>query len=152
MDCEPRREPHTGIIYTPPLFSDHVAVSLLLSNASLSKPLLDGKACADSLSLQAMPYKRQRRLQDMFAARPKSRVADSRPAGARVGAGVSQSLATAAVLNPAAGAVPTKRLGSTSEKRLALGTAAATVGATKQPTKKRKPGQQGIASFFSSKQ
>ena len=43
---EPDREPHTGIIYTPPLFSDHVAVSLLLSDASLAKPPSDGKACA----------------------------------------------------------------------------------------------------------
>ena len=154
----PDREPHTGIIYTPPLFSDHVAVSLLLSDASLTKPLINGKACTDSLSLQAMPYKRQKRIQDMFAApaQPKSRAVTVAPADDGANLVEPGGAVAAAVVVPlsVASAVAPKRQASTNDDsdRQVLHTAAGAARVIDHPpTKRRKPGQQGIASFFGPK-
>lgn len=104
-------------------------------------------AGTDSLSLQAMPYKRQRRLQDMFAApaRPKAAAAP-----ASVGAG---AVAAGTAPEPLAAAVAGKRLGGASDARpVAKAATVAAVATVDPPAKRRKPGQQGIAAFFNPKQ
>lgn len=64
FDC-----PHTGIIYTPPSYSDHVAVSLLLKSGWTqlhmpSKLVLDGK---DLGTKKAQPHKSQKSISSFFA-------------------------------------------------------------------------------------
>jgi hypothetical protein len=55
---------HTGIIYTPPSFSDHVAVSVLLEDSCCDRTLeLDEK---DSLTREAQPHKRQTSIDSFF--------------------------------------------------------------------------------------
>ena len=56
------RPPHTGIIYTPPTWSDHVAVSLLLTRVPVSTEKAPKKAAGD-----AQPHAR------VVASRPSSR-------------------------------------------------------------------------------
>jgi len=63
FDC-----PHTGIIYTPPSYSDHVAVSLLLKKdwRQLHMPLnliLDEK---DSATKKSQPHKSQKSISSFF--------------------------------------------------------------------------------------
>jgi len=63
FDC-----PHTGIIYTPPSYSDHVAVSLLLKEdwRQLHMPLkliLDEK---DSATKKSQPHKSQKSISSFF--------------------------------------------------------------------------------------
>ena len=104
-------------------------------------------AGSDSLSLQAMPYKRQRRLQDMFAApaRPKAAAAPAPILAGAVAAGTAPE--------PLAAAVAGKRLGGASDARpVAKAATVAAVATVDPPAKRRKPGQQGIAAFFNPKQ
>jgi exodeoxyribonuclease III len=62
--------PHTGMIYTPPSFSDHIAVSVLLDDA------IDEQCASCKLGLQAndtavreaQPHKRQQTIKDIFSA------------------------------------------------------------------------------------
>ena len=77
------------MIYTPPAFSDHIAVSLLLSDETVPRPSPEvGKAVVlrnDKATMSAMPYKKQRRLQDMFATGAAPRVASSSRSAAAAG-------------------------------------------------------------------
>jgi hypothetical protein len=61
-------EAHTGIIYTPPSYSDHVAVSLLLNKSwrstMLSSTLVLDSKCSDTKKSQ--PHKSQRSISSFF--------------------------------------------------------------------------------------
>ena len=76
--------PHTGMVYTPPKYSDHIGVSWLLSTpvAAASRALSSREK---SRTLKAQPHKQQPTIKDMFAARPKKK-AKIDPAGAAAGA------------------------------------------------------------------
>lgn len=58
------RPPHTGIIYTPPTWSDHVAVSLLLSHVPVSGVSPPKNAAGD-----AQPHAKVARITSFFAAK-----------------------------------------------------------------------------------
>lgn len=71
--------PHTGMIYTPPTYSDHIAVSLLMKNdfgSPLGQLTLDEK---DSATKKSQPHKKQRSIAAFFA--PSAKNASSEPAG-----------------------------------------------------------------------
>lgn len=104
-----------------------------------------------------MPYKRQKRIQDMFAApaRPKIRAVAATPAGGGANAmGPGEAMATTAEPKSVAmSAVTGKRQSGTKSDRRIVDAAVSVARATDPPpTKRRKPGQQGIASFFGPKQ
>eukprot|EP00510_Aplanochytrium_minuta_P009623 CAMPEP_0184058754 /NCGR_PEP_ID=MMETSP0956-20121227/9493_1 /TAXON_ID=627963 /ORGANISM="Aplanochytrium sp, Strain PBS07" /LENGTH=156 /DNA_ID=CAMNT_0026353895 /DNA_START=148 /DNA_END=618 /DNA_ORIENTATION=+ len=65
--------PHTGIVYTPPRLSDHVAVSLYLDDEN---PVLGGRAYMESCKLRfdtcketrlAQPHKKQPSIKSFFS-------------------------------------------------------------------------------------
>ena len=57
--------PHTGMIYTPPRYSDHIAISLLMKDKILQRNLvLDDKS---SSTRKAQPHKRQRLIASFFS-------------------------------------------------------------------------------------
>ena len=58
--------PHTGMIYTPPSFSDHIAVSLLLEDSCCAKDLVLNQS--DSATRKAQPHKAQKSIQSFFSA------------------------------------------------------------------------------------
>lgn len=58
-------EPHTGLIYTPPSFSDHIAISLLLDDECLTPSLALDKS--DSPTRTAQPHKSQKTIASFFA-------------------------------------------------------------------------------------
>jgi hypothetical protein len=67
---------HTGMIYTPPTYSDHIAISLLMNesfSASLGQLVLDEK---DSTTKKAQPHKKQRSIASFLCA-PASKVSSS---------------------------------------------------------------------------
>ena len=68
------RPPHTGIIYTPPTWSDHVAVSLLLTRVPVSTEKAPKKAAGD-----AQPHARVARITSFFAARAPGAAPARRP-------------------------------------------------------------------------
>lgn len=57
--------PHTGMIYTPPSFSDHIAISLLMDDSVLSRDL---QLQMDASTRKAQPHKLQRSIAACFAA------------------------------------------------------------------------------------
>uniref|UniRef100_A0A7S2R8E2 Endonuclease/exonuclease/phosphatase domain-containing protein n=1 Tax=Mucochytrium quahogii TaxID=96639 RepID=A0A7S2R8E2_9STRA len=57
--------PHTGIIYTPPKFSDHVAVSLHMKDEVFKETTLN-KSCTKTKLSQ--PHRKQRLIQEFFRA------------------------------------------------------------------------------------
>ncbi len=57
------RPPHTGIIYTPPDWSDHVAVSALLDLSTSEKLPLQ----ADAATRECQPHAKQKKIVDLFA-------------------------------------------------------------------------------------
>lgn len=59
-------EPHTGLIYTPPSFSDHIAISLLLDDECLTLSLALDKS--DSPTRKAQPHNSQKTIASYFAA------------------------------------------------------------------------------------
>lgn len=59
-------KPHTGLIYTPPSFSDHIAISLLLDNECLTPTLALDKA--DPCTRKAQPHRSQKTIASFFAA------------------------------------------------------------------------------------
>jgi len=64
--------PHTGMIYTPPTYSDHIAVSLKMNDNfsdSLGEMVLDEK---DSATRKSQPHKKQRSIAAFFAPAAKS--------------------------------------------------------------------------------
>ena len=60
------RPAHTGMIYTPPSYSDHIAVSLLIRNIAPLSDIKLSKACSDKRSRASQPFKRQQRLENFF--------------------------------------------------------------------------------------
>lgn len=61
-------EPHTGMIYTPPSFSDHIGVSVLLENSEEEGLLKrDLTLSGDKATVAAMPHKKQKTLSSFFA-------------------------------------------------------------------------------------
>lgn len=58
--------PHTGMIYTPPSFSDHIAVSLLLEDSCCANDLVLNQS--DSATRKAQPHKAQKSIQSFFSA------------------------------------------------------------------------------------
>eukprot|EP01052_Picozoa_sp_SAG31_P024073 SAG31_NODE_2024_length_6644_cov_7.943621_6_plen_213_part_00 len=61
--------PGTGLVYTPPLYSDHIAASLLLERLPTGASL---QLATDVATKRAQPHKAQRRLGAMFAAATKA--------------------------------------------------------------------------------
>jgi len=63
-------KPHTGMIYTPPQFSDHIAVSLLMQfkegMIDKSKPL---KLSTKKTTKDCQPHKKQMRISSFFSSR-----------------------------------------------------------------------------------
>jgi len=59
-----RDQPSTGIIYTPPQLSDHVAVSVLLHNCA--RPLV-ASSLKDSSTLRCQPHRTAKRITDFFS-------------------------------------------------------------------------------------
>jgi hypothetical protein len=97
-------EPHTGMIYTPPSFSDHIAISLLTDASLLRSDLvLDAK---DAATKKAQPHKLQTTIASFFgsasatrgsSSNSKSRVASSvRPATGNVAKKAKVAAATTA--------------------------------------------------------
>jgi hypothetical protein len=71
-------EPHSGMVYTPPSFSDHIATSLLLNDTILPKDLvLDEK---DSTTRRTQPHKVQKSIASFFG---KASSSDSSSAGTK---------------------------------------------------------------------
>lgn len=62
------RAPSTGMIYTPPQLSDHIAVSLLLTG--VPRPAPEACSSQDAVTLRCQPYRTAKRITDFFAARP----------------------------------------------------------------------------------
>ena len=62
--------PHTGIIYTPPQASDHVAVSCLLDAAALGRPR-DATPAPFDATTKACTFKPQASLKSFFAPQAK---------------------------------------------------------------------------------
>ena len=58
--------PHTGMIYTPPSFSDHIAVSLLLNESCCARDLVFDDA--DFETRKSQPHKSQTTLSSFFGA------------------------------------------------------------------------------------
>ena len=63
--------PHSGIIYTPPAASDHVAVSLLLDEAVLGRDRHAPLPSAWDAKTKAASFKPQASLKSFFAPKPK---------------------------------------------------------------------------------
>jgi hypothetical protein len=80
--------PHTGMIYTPPSFSDHIAISLLLDGGLLRTDLvLDAK---DSSTKKSQPHKLQTSIASFFGnarATPAGCGSDQAPTSATGAAG-----------------------------------------------------------------
>lgn len=64
--------PHTGMIYTPPSFSDHIAVTLLLEQDELLLTSKNGNPLTlmenDSKTRKAQPHKKQKTIASFFTA------------------------------------------------------------------------------------
>jgi hypothetical protein len=58
--------PHTGMIYTPPSFSDHIAISLLLDSDCCSPDLALNES--DPTTRKAQPHKTQKSIKSFFGA------------------------------------------------------------------------------------
>ena len=86
---------HTGISYTPPKYSDHVAVTLLIDDEALgATPFRSCELASDSATKHAQPHKAQRTIMSMFAPRKKKasapRLVQTQPlAASNVGNGVA---------------------------------------------------------------
>ena len=73
--------PHTGIVYTPPQFSDHIGVSLLLDGEKLSAPLGPPKGAKhkwNKSSRTCQPHKKQSRISAFFRAVPTTKSAKTK--------------------------------------------------------------------------
>lgn len=62
-----REAPSTGMVYTPPQLSDHIGVSLLLSEPPL---VAGGGGTKDAATQKCQPHKSARRITDFFARKP----------------------------------------------------------------------------------
>lgn len=59
--------PHTGMVYTPPGYSDHIAVSLLMKDGLLSDRVGTLDLIDDAPTRKAQPHKRQRSISSFFS-------------------------------------------------------------------------------------
>jgi hypothetical protein len=59
--------PHTGMVYTPPGYSDHIAVSLLMKDSLLSDRVGTLDLIDDVHTRKAQPHKRQRSISSFFS-------------------------------------------------------------------------------------
>ena len=66
--------PHTGLIYTPPTFSDHIAVSAAFDECLVPRDL---KLQSDAATRKAQPHKIQRTIASFFGAPTSSSSASS---------------------------------------------------------------------------
>ena len=57
--------PHTGMIYTPPSYSDHIAVSLLLMD-TIRDRMGGSEMIGDATTRKSQPHKRQRSISSFF--------------------------------------------------------------------------------------
>jgi hypothetical protein len=67
LDTQFVGKPHTGILYTPPSYSDHVAVSLLMKDDLLSNRIGTSDLIDDGPTRKAQPHKRQRPISSFFS-------------------------------------------------------------------------------------
>merc|ERR1712151_1102439 len=65
-DAQFREKAGTGILYTPPQLSDHVAISLVLSGSQASADLHVQK---DATTLRCQPHRSSKRITDFFTKR-----------------------------------------------------------------------------------
>eukprot|EP00934_Nitzschia_sp_Nitz4_P004203 Nitzschia sp. Nitz4//scaffold48_size128905//89384//91204//NITZ4_003611-RA/size128905-processed-gene-0.120-mRNA-1//-1//CDS//3329553015//4193//frame0 len=72
-------QPHTGIIYTPPSFSDHVAISLLLDNKSITGLEQISSNLQHVTTRKAQPHKMQQSITSFFGKASSSSVSMSLP-------------------------------------------------------------------------
>jgi exonuclease III len=62
--------PHTGMVYTPPSYSDHIAISLYMDDSVMSYPNHEVKALdRDSATQRAQPHKAQRTIHSFVVKR-----------------------------------------------------------------------------------
>lgn len=67
-------KPHTGMVYTPPSFSDHIGVSLLLNDDLLQRDLVLSES--NSATRKSQPHKLQKSIASFF---PKSSAGTAKP-------------------------------------------------------------------------
>lgn len=122
-----------GLIFASAVKVNLFILTLIFLQAFDEEVFFSLEPGTDTLSVQAMPYKRQRRLQDMFAApaRPKEAPDAASMGPGAAGATAAEPVAARAVAN-AATVAPSATMDP--------------------PAKRRKPGQQGITAFFNPKQ
>ena len=168
------RAPHTGIVYTPPAFSDHIAVSLLLA-ATVARPRpaagADAVLVLDRQTKLAM-HKQQRTLAETFAARtqpmPKAAAASAARAAAPSGGAVAAASSGTGITGSGASGISGSRSSNHEDaglkralelsKQDASGRANARAGgggggSNQVAAKKQKKGHKGpgIANFFAPK-
>ena len=99
--------PHTGMVYTPPGYSDHIAVSLRMEAGFEEEQAGRGLALSHGAATRrAQPHKRQRSIASFFGAGARAgSEKSSAPAAAAVTAGGKRSISREA----AAGAVAKKK-------------------------------------------
>ena len=83
--------PHTGHIYTPPSFSDHIGISILLDDSLCSYSL--GLSEQDKSTRSAQPHKKVRPINSYFSAVSSKHNSDKRQE-TKTTKGVSQSAVT----------------------------------------------------------
>ena len=117
-------EPHTGMVYTPPQFSDHIGVSHVLRLVADTKADLG----ADAATRKAQPHSQQKSIKSFFTKAPAGTLPAMPP--------VLEAAAAGRAVGSAGKPVSAKRRASDDAKK----TAAA--------DKKRKLNGQGISKFF----
>ena len=114
--------PHSGMIYTPPSYSDHIAVSLLLKDDSILNGSSKLELMNDASTRKAQPHKRQRSISSFFSSGTTTAASTSS----------SSSTSTSTVLQPDV-SVKKQRISSSSEESTTVN----------EPPKKK-----GLYSFF----
>ncbi len=74
---ESRMKAHTGIIYTPPEYSDHVAVSVFLDDSIRKEMNLPLALEQDTATKTAQPHQKQSTMSSFFTVKGKSNSADT---------------------------------------------------------------------------
>jgi len=69
-----RDEASSGIVYTPPQLSDHVATSLLLRGCSMVSPIALVK---DAATQRCQPHRKSKRITDFFTRKPEQPTAEA---------------------------------------------------------------------------
>jgi hypothetical protein len=98
--------PHSGMIYTPPSYSDHIAVSLLLKDDIILNGSSKLELMNDASTRKAQPHKRQRSISSFFSSGGTTTAASTSS---------SSSTSTSTVLQPDV-SVKKQRISSSSEE------------------------------------